>query len=107
MELKIENSEGLVLWTGFGDLVQVPMKKNERAQCREVLMDALDLLDQTILKYDTFSTEGERDGSWLQSPQHLSDCLEVCCFPLPSEPQSDTQEPHLRLVSAGLPSPDC
>ena len=67
MELKIENSEGLVLWTGLGELVQVPMDKDERAQCRKALLDALDLLDQTIVKRCTFATATVTDQCELQN----------------------------------------
>lgn len=90
MELKLEDENGLVLWLGKGDLVQVPMEVNERTQCRKMLVDALQILDQTIIKYDTFPTASETDEHWQQSPQHLSDC----------------PEPEPRLVSAGQPSMD-
>lgn len=106
MELKIENSEGLVLWTGLDDLVQVPMDKDERAQCREVLLNALDLLDQTIVKWSTFSTAAVPDQYERQSLPHLSDCLGVYDFSPPSGQQESTQEPKLQLVSAGPPLRD-
>jgi len=83
MELKLENSEGLVFWTGAGDLVQVPLDQSEHAQCRKAFMDALDLLNQTIVKQCTFSTAIEQDQFGTQSPQHLSDCLGVYDVALP------------------------
>ena len=107
MELKLENSNGLALWMGHGDLVQVPMDPNERIQCRKALLDALDLLDQTIVKFDTFSTEGETGERWQQSPQHLSDCLAVYDSALPSKRQENSREPMLRLVSAHPQPLDC
>lgn len=100
MELKIENSEGLVLWTGVGELVQVPLDKGERAQCRKALLDALDLLDQTIVKHCTFATATVTDECELQSPQHPSDCLAIYDFSRPSEQPKGSQERRLRLVSA-------
>ena len=99
MEVKLENSKGLALWSGHGDIVQVPMDPSERAQCRKALLDALDLLDQTIVKYDTFSTVGEMDESLQQSPQHLSDCLGVYDFSPPSAQQENSPKPKLQLVS--------
>ncbi|WP_162619141.1 hypothetical protein [Tritonibacter mobilis] len=100
MELKIENDEGLVLWTGSGELVQVPMDTVERAQCRKALLDALILLDQTIVKRCTFSTAAVTDQCEPQSPQHLSDCLAIYDFSRPSKQPKNSQEPRLRLVSA-------
>lgn len=107
MELKLENAGGLVLWTGAGDLVQVPLDKDERAQCRKALMDALDLLDQTIVKQCTFSMANEQDQFELQNPQHLSDCLGVYDFAPPSAQRESNPEPKLRLVSAGSLLSDC
>ena len=98
MELKIENEGGLVLWTGRGDLVQVPMDKGERDQCRQALLDALDLLDQTIVKWSTFSMEDEMERSEIQSSQRLDGCLAVYdCSPPSRQPRS-SRVPPLRIV---------
>ena len=99
MELKIENSEGLVLWIGLGELVQVPLDKDERAQCRKALLDALGLLDQTIVKRCTFATANAPDQFEIQSPRHLSDCLGVYDSARPLIPQESNPRPKLRLVS--------
>lgn len=107
MELKIENSDGLVLWVGFNDLVQVPMASDERTQCRKVLLDALALLDETIPKYDTFSTVSEMGEPLIQNPQHLSDCRAVFDLSHPSKQQEGTAGPKLRLVSGDPKSMDC
>lgn len=107
VELKIENNTGLVLWLGPNDLIQVPMNQSERVQCRKALLDALDLLDQTIVKFDTFSTGAEKDGCWRRNPQHLSDCLGVYDSSLPSEQREGNLEPQLRLVSADPPLKGC
>jgi hypothetical protein len=98
MELKIENSEGLVLWTGAGDLVQLPMDRNERAQCRKLLLDSLDLLNQTIVKQSTISMVGETDQGEIQSPQHLSDCRAVYVFSRSSKQPKGREAPKLQLV---------
>ena len=107
MELKLENAGGLVLWTGAGDLVQVPLDKDERAQCRKALMDALDLLNQTIVKQCTFSMATDVDQSVIQSPQHLSDCLEVYDFAPPLAQRESNPKPKLRLVSVDPQLSDC
>lgn len=100
MELKIEDLNGIALWVGHGETVQVPMDPDERAQCRKVLLDALDLLDQTIVKWSTFSMGGVLDQCETQSSQHLSDCLAIYDFSHPSEQPKGSQVPRLRLVSA-------
>lgn len=107
MEIKLENSEGLVLWVGAGDTVQVPMDPNERAQCRKALLDALDLLDQTIVKQCTFSTATGPDQFETQSLPHLSDCLGVYDFSPPTAQRESNPKPKLRLVSAGPLLSDC
>lgn len=100
MEVKLENSNGLVLFAGAGGTVQVPMDPDERAQCRKVLLDALDLLDQTIVKWSTFSTGAEMGEPVTRSSQHPDGCLAVydCSPPLARPIDSPTQ--HLRIVTA-------
>jgi len=100
MELKLENSDGLVLWTGSGDLVQVPMDPDERAQCRRKLLDALNLLDQTIVKWSTFSTGGAMGECVIQSSLHPDGCLAVYDCSPPSEQQVSNPLLHLRIVSS-------
>jgi hypothetical protein len=102
MELKLENSNGVALWTGSGDLVQVPMDPDERAQCRKALLNALDLLDQTIVKWSTFSTGGEMGECVTQSSPHPDGCLAVYDCSPPSEPQVSSPSRHLRIVSSDL-----
>lgn len=99
MELKLENSNGLALWIGPNDQVQVPMDPDERAQCRKALLDALGLLDQTIVKWSTFSTAGEMGERVIQNSLHPDDCLAVydCSRPL-VQPKSSSSR-HLRIVS--------
>lgn len=99
MEIQIRDNDDLVLWIGKGDVVQVPMDKNERAQCRKMLLDALSLLDQTIVKYCTSSMGGAKDLSSQQSPQHLSDCLGVYDFSPPSKQPTGNSTHKLQLVS--------
>ena len=84
MELKIENESGLVFWVGCGDLVQVSLESEERAQCRKLLLDALELLNQTIVTRSTFSTAAAQDQFEKRSSPHLSDCLGVydCAPPI-------------------------
>lgn len=107
MEVKLENENGLALWIGPNDLVQIPMDKIERDQCRKALLDALNLLDQTIVKLSTFSTAAEMDQCVKQSPPHLSDCLAVYDSSHPSARQECNPKPKLQLVSVDPPSSDC
>lgn len=100
MELKIVLENGLCLWMGPDDEVQVPMCRKERAACRKALHDALNLLDDTIVKYDTFSTVTETDGPEKQSSQHPDGCLGVFDYSPPLERPTGTQETHLRIVSS-------
>jgi len=106
MEIKLENSNGLALWVGRDDIVQVPMDPDERAQCRKALLDALDLLDQTIVKWSTFSTADVKDQFLKQNQPRLSDCLAVYGSAPPSRRQVGNLGPQLRLVSADLPLKD-
>lgn len=100
MELKVEVNGSLSLWLGPGDLVQIPMDKCERAQCRAMLLDALNLLDQTIVKWSTFSTATEMDAAEIQISQHPDDCLAVFDCSPPSEQQAGTPNGALRIVSS-------
>lgn len=107
MELKIEDDQGLLLWLGPDDLVQVPMDLEERAQCRKALLDALDLLDQTIVKWSISSMASGMDGCEIQTSQYHPDCLAAFDFSHPSKQRADNQEPKLRLVSALPPKTGC
>lgn len=99
MEVKLENSNGLALWLGSGDIVQVPMDPDERAQCRRALLDALYLLDQTIVKWSTFSTGDEMGERVTQNSPRPDDCLAVYDCSRPSEQPASNPLPRLQIVS--------
>ena len=99
MELRIGKGDEIVLWLGADDQVQVSMDINERAQCRELLESALDLLNQTVVNWSTFSTATETDVGERQSPPHHVDCLAVYDCSHPSKPRAGTAALSLRIVS--------
>lgn len=49
-DLRISGPDGLILMIGSDDLVQIPLLPSERTMCRQALLDALTLLDQTEIK---------------------------------------------------------
>jgi len=100
MEVKLISESGLSLWLGSNEQVQVPMCKKERAECRKALLDALKLLDETIVKYDTLSTGGAMDAPVIQSLPHLDDCLGVFDYSRPSEQLASNPKTRLRIVSS-------
>jgi hypothetical protein len=104
MELKIEIDGELCLWLGPDEDVQVPMSERERAQCRERLLSALSLLNETVVKYSTFSKVGGTGEASTQNSPRLGDYPEVVDWTRPSAPQVGSQAPHLRLVSSDLMS---
>lgn len=100
MELKIEIGGDLLLWIGPNGLVQVPMDKKERAACRHALLDAIELLDQTIVKWSTFSTAVETDAVAIRNSLRPDGCLAVFDCSPPSERPADSRAKGLRLVSS-------
>lgn len=99
MEVKLISESGLSLWLGPNEQVQVPMCKKERATCRKALLDALQLLDETIVKYDTLSTGGAMDAPVIQSLPHLDGCLGVFDYSRPSEQPTNSPVRRLQIVS--------
>lgn len=100
MEVKLISETGLSLWLGPSDQVQVPMNKEERAQCRKALLDALSLLDETIVKYDTLATAGAMGAALIQNSPHLDGCLGVFDYSRPSKQPVGTEVRRLRIVSS-------
>ena len=98
IQLKIEIGGDLALWVGSDDTVQVPMDTNERARCRKALLSALDLLDQTIVKWSTFSTVDVMGERVTRNSQHLDGCLAVYDCSRPSRQQADSLAPNLRIA---------
>lgn len=83
MELKIEINGSLALWLGPNDSVQVSMDLGERVKCREALSNALNLLDQTIVKWSTFSTATATGAAEIRNLPRLDGCHAVfdCSHP--------------------------
>ena len=100
MEVKLISESGLSLWVGPNEQVQIPMCKKERAECRKALLDALNLLDETIVKYRTLSTADETGAPLIQSLPHLDGCLGVFDYSHPSEQPTGNAKRHLRIVSS-------
>ena len=98
MEVKLISESGLSLWLGPNDQVQVPMCKDERAECRKALLDALKLLDETIVKFSTLSTVAEMDAPLIQSLPHLDGCLGAFDYSRPSERSAGNATKRLRIV---------
>jgi hypothetical protein len=107
MNLKIEDATGLVFWIGSNDMVQVPMRLSERVLCRQVLVDALTLLDQTEVKKSTFSTADGQDRCSQQNELCLRGFREVYGCAHQATPQAGTRKDGLRLVSVDRQQPDC
>ena len=83
-ELKVTGTSGLMLWLGSNDQVQVPMRLSERVACRQALLDALTLLDQTEISMSKFSTANALCRSWQQSSPRPVESRAVCDLPPPS-----------------------
>ena len=96
--LKVEVDDDLCLWLGPDDIVQVPFDGEERAKCRKALQDALDLMDQTIVKWSTFSTASAMGECVTRNSPHLDGCLAVYNCSPPSKQQADSPTLNLRLV---------
>lgn len=47
VQLQITDESGLVLWIGPDNIVQVPLKPSDRQMCRQAIIDAMALLDET------------------------------------------------------------
>ncbi|WP_132599166.1 hypothetical protein [Rhodovulum adriaticum] len=100
MDLKLEIDGDLALWVGRDDQVQVTMNPQERAQCRKALLDALALLDQTIVKWSTFSTAGGMGEPETRISQRPDGCLAVFdCSPPSARPEGNPKH-ALRIVSS-------
>lgn len=72
MELSVRDSSGLILRVGLDDQVVVPLKPSERVLCRQALVDALALLDQTAVTQSISSKEVAKDAGSRRTAPHLA-----------------------------------
>ena len=78
LNLKIEGPQGLMLMVSADDQVQVPLAPSERILCRQALLDALTLLEQTQIRRSIPSTAGVT-GQFLQRNRpHLAYSRAIC-----------------------------
>lgn len=100
--VEVRLSGDLLLQIGSGDAVTIAMGKVERELCRKALTDALYLLDQTIVKWSTFSTADEMGEPAPQSSLRLDGCLAVFDCAPPSAQSAGSATQRLRIVSNHL-----